>query len=555
MPHYSDGTPAKVGDIVKGPSDGKTLVGVVHRVTPGSDTCNMQVTSGLFVIEEGERRIVLPTAPGQTFYATCKEYVRIAALLLAISLAWCATADAQCSSGTCNGGAFGPATPDADLLSQGFRLTQEADGRRLWSRSGGAQPVVEQQTAAGENAAMAASLKVENGNIGGSATGIDDRVAVTNAHVGVELRRIVELSHGHSGQKWRGEVVALDTNADLALIWVKTGGLPFVRINRGGLNQGRTVFSFGYGPVRKLRRAVGVVLGISGSRPGRVSVWNTNLATEPGDSGGGVFDANGELVGINWGARIAGNVHFGNAATSSIELLALGQHWETQCNGPMCDAFGGQATGGGVASRPPGSRPGPFVPVKPPVGSDDDAPIVRPPSTPPPSAPVVNLDKIAEQLAEKLAADPRLKGPKGDAGERGLAGPAGPPGPPGPKGDAGAPGKDATADIDQIVSSVLSRIDLDAIAERVQVNVPPSSSDVHYTVVGEDTSNYWSRLQSAARYARERYRGIVMAQPPEGYTGQLPVVVRYTNGVPEYIARGQYEVENTLALLARGQTP
>lgn len=44
MPHYRDGTEAKVGDIVKGKNwDGKTIVGRVETLSPGSTTCNMQV--------------------------------------------------------------------------------------------------------------------------------------------------------------------------------------------------------------------------------------------------------------------------------------------------------------------------------------------------------------------------------------------------------------------------------------------------------------------------------------------------------------------------------
>src|SRR4051812_39347878 len=45
MPHYSDGTEAKVGDLAFGKSHGGTdpVAGYVLDVTPGTDTCNIHI--------------------------------------------------------------------------------------------------------------------------------------------------------------------------------------------------------------------------------------------------------------------------------------------------------------------------------------------------------------------------------------------------------------------------------------------------------------------------------------------------------------------------------
>lgn len=51
MPHYKDGSPAKVGDIVRGKGynlkdeDGelREIIGTVVQVTPGASSCNVQV--------------------------------------------------------------------------------------------------------------------------------------------------------------------------------------------------------------------------------------------------------------------------------------------------------------------------------------------------------------------------------------------------------------------------------------------------------------------------------------------------------------------------------
>lgn len=46
MPHYSNGEEAKVGDTVKFKTyDGKEVVGQLHSVTTGSQTCNGSVVS------------------------------------------------------------------------------------------------------------------------------------------------------------------------------------------------------------------------------------------------------------------------------------------------------------------------------------------------------------------------------------------------------------------------------------------------------------------------------------------------------------------------------
>lgn len=45
MPHYRDGTPAQVGDLVKGKpyNTPREIVGEIISVTPGSESCNCMV--------------------------------------------------------------------------------------------------------------------------------------------------------------------------------------------------------------------------------------------------------------------------------------------------------------------------------------------------------------------------------------------------------------------------------------------------------------------------------------------------------------------------------
>jgi hypothetical protein len=384
-----------------------------------------------------------------------------------------------------------------------------------------------------------ANYIVERGQkrpIGGSATGIDRHLAVTNAHVAVALDRKPTLQHGLSKRKWTGEVVALDRNSDLALIWVASGDLPYVPLSTDGLSPGEPIYTYGYGSSRILRTASSTVRGMTGQRPDGVGVWHTGIAIEPGDSGSGIFNASGELCAVNWGAE---NGSGRNASTSSKHVLALGKYWEAQCGGGMCDAFGGHSRDAGR----PSEDASPMTPVRPP---SQDEPVFPPqpqtPTRPVDPKPEVDADQLADSILDKLANDPRFKGPKGDPGE------------PGPAGPPGMDGMDAVHDA-EFWAQVDSRIDAKLAGIPQHPNPGNQQPNVHYTVVGQSTASYWTRIEEKVRFANDKYHKVLLAPPPANYTGPLPVVVRYTNGVPEYIARGQHETESVLTLLGLGRVP
>ena len=70
MPHFKDGTEAKVGDLIKGTgynikdASGKlaVIVGTLARITPNSDTCNLVILTT--IAEKLEKEIpVFATKP------------------------------------------------------------------------------------------------------------------------------------------------------------------------------------------------------------------------------------------------------------------------------------------------------------------------------------------------------------------------------------------------------------------------------------------------------------------------------------------------------------
>jgi hypothetical protein len=270
----------------------------------------------------------------------------------------------------------------------------------------------------GQNKPEEASFRIDvpgpgGGMSSGSGTGISEHLVLTNNHVGKALDTRVVVWHAFSRKRWDGIVVSVYPQADLALVYVAEGGLPWVTINGDGLKAGEAVYACGYGSNAILRRGEGVVTQVTGRRGEQVSVWDTGLDIEPGDSGSGIFNQAGELVGVNWGE----DVHVQrNAATSATHVVELCNHFqETQCGGGGCQ-MGGFPRSGGMGG-------GQMLPVRPPVASEA-APAVpaRPPvvaSPAAPAAPGIDAEKLAATLIEKLAGDERFKGPKGERGEPG----------------------------------------------------------------------------------------------------------------------------------------
>lgn len=396
----------------------------------------------------------------------------------------------------------------------------------------------------------AASFRIDvphrDGSIsGGSATFFHPHLACTNVHVVERLGARCRLKHQHAGDWIEGTVVAADEAADIAIVMVPGSTQPFVELAESGPQADDTLLLCGYGSDRVLKRGAGRCRGQVATRAPGVAVIETSVASISGDSGGGLFDATGRLVAINWGADPATNA---SQATPVEHLKALGERWatstlpaerwiEVQCFGGRCRPGGGPVfgfgNGGGATPKlpiapspaPPAALP-PTPPGPPAAGSN----------CPCPPAAVQDLDALAERLVAKLAADPRFRGP---AGPTGPAGPAGAPGP---------AGKPAEVDYQKLAAAV----DYQALAAEIRVEAPAAARTVHYVVVAGDQAS--DRLAQQVRYAQSRFAGIARATPPSTYTGPLPVVVKYTAGVPEYVARGEYQVEQALATLAQGRS-
>lgn len=151
----------------------------------------------------------------------------------------------------------------------------------------------------------------------GTASGVivdSDGYIVTNAHVVSGARRIqVQLAERSEppsrpfavrpqGVKLDAEVVGIDSVTDLALLKVAGKGLKTLSLgNSDRLKQGQVVLAFGSPLGLRNTVTMGVVSAVARQlSPDDAAVYvQTDAPVNPGNSGGPLVDATGQVVGIN----------------------------------------------------------------------------------------------------------------------------------------------------------------------------------------------------------------------------------------------------------------
>ena len=138
----------------------------------------------------------------------------------------------------------------------------------------------------------------------GSGSGViitSDGYIVTNNHV-------VEGASGlkvylQDGTEYEGTVVGADELTDLAVIKIEATGLPAATLgNSSSVLVGETVYAIG-NPLGVFTSSVsaGIVSGLNRTlevEGQNMTLMQTDASVNPGNSGGGLFNANGELIGI-----------------------------------------------------------------------------------------------------------------------------------------------------------------------------------------------------------------------------------------------------------------
>lgn len=140
----------------------------------------------------------------------------------------------------------------------------------------------------------------------GTGFALNNSYIVTNYHVIDGAKTInIQSTSGDFTKKYEARVVASDKNNDLAILKVdgvslSPNGLPYA-VKTAVADVGEDVFVLGY-PLTstmgdELKLTTGVVSSKTGFQ-GDVSLYQISAPVQPGNSGGPLFDGNGNVIGI-----------------------------------------------------------------------------------------------------------------------------------------------------------------------------------------------------------------------------------------------------------------
>jgi serine protease Do len=151
----------------------------------------------------------------------------------------------------------------------------------------------------------------------------EDGLIVTNAHVASCDRVMVELADGRSLEAVR---VAVDTERDLAALHVEAQDLPAAAIGDDlALRVGELVLALGNPQGVFGALSAGIFTGLSSTDTQRWIVTSLRLA--PGNSGGLLANARGQVVGVN--TMIAGGLAWA-IPSAEVEGFLEGGFTETR---------------------------------------------------------------------------------------------------------------------------------------------------------------------------------------------------------------------------------
>lgn len=173
-----------------------------------------------------------------------------------------------------------------------------------------------------------------NTNQGSSWTGtgfaLKNGYIVTNNHVVDGASSIIVQGINGTSVEYKAEVVAVDKNNDLALIRINDyrfngfGSIPY-SIKETLCDVGSDVFVLGYPLTSYMGEEIKLTNGIISSRSGYqgdITTYQISAPVQPGNSGGPMFDKNGNVVGIvNAGIPGAENVGYAIKTSYLLNLI------------------------------------------------------------------------------------------------------------------------------------------------------------------------------------------------------------------------------------------
>lgn len=141
---------------------------------------------------------------------------------------------------------------------------------------------------------------VHNGRRGaGAGVLVGEGLVLTSHHVVARGRSFkVTLDDGAS---YEARVLSRDPETDLALLSIPANGHPIATISEREPRPGELVFAFGHPWGQRAVLTGGVLSAVTAARTknGEIPVLRTDARLAPGNSGGPLLNAAGEVIGIN----------------------------------------------------------------------------------------------------------------------------------------------------------------------------------------------------------------------------------------------------------------
>ncbi len=141
----------------------------------------------------------------------------------------------------------------------------------------------------------------------GSGIAIDSKYVATNYHVVKDAKNLVVTGiNGNTSKNYEVEVVATDKYNDLAIIKIIDNDFAGFSSIKYGFSTatkdiGTDVFVLGYPLISTMGEDLKLTNGIISAKTGfqgDVSLYQISAPIQPGNSGGPLFDGNGDLIGI-----------------------------------------------------------------------------------------------------------------------------------------------------------------------------------------------------------------------------------------------------------------
>jgi S1-C subfamily serine protease len=164
----------------------------------------------------------------------------------------------------------------------------------------------------------------QNGSHGAGVIWRANGIIVTNRHVIRDDRVDIVLD---DGRQLTGIVAARHPERDLAVVKVAADGLPAARLGDSStVRPGQIAIAVGHPPGLRSAATVGIVVaaGQAATLEGpRTGDWlQTDVTLRPGNSGGPLVDARGEVIGIN--TMVSGRLSL-SIPSSAVERFVAGE--------------------------------------------------------------------------------------------------------------------------------------------------------------------------------------------------------------------------------------